>query len=648
MNLLLVYILKVVAIQTVLYVLYTLVFHKSGRHQINRVFILSSLVVSFFIPLLQLPTIQSATMVEELQPAEIWFAAVESEMTQVELIPVAKVQENNSVFQYIFGFFLLMIVFFILKLGVQYFQLHNMKKKSKLVKSTWYRLYETSFQGAFSFFHNVYLPKYLFKSQAFEQVLLHECSHVKMRHSIDRVFIECLLAIFWFNPILYWFRKRLIEVHEFQADESVVQSYHDPIQYQETLYSQLIQTPTVAFANHFKLSIIKNRIKMINKTKKYSGWIYSFSLPILMLLVFIFSDKEPISPLGEFTEHVKILVPELDITEDYTPSILPLKNTNNVKITSTYGPRLHPILKVERLHEGVDFSTPVGNPVLATADGVILANEETFQGWGKRILVDHDGLYQTSYAHLSESKVAVGDKVKRGQTIALSGSSGASVGPHLHYEVTDMEKGYVDPVLFISDYDFNLKTNADQPSEKLNKKGKFKVVIDPGHGGADKGTHTSGLDEKDVVWQVAQELLRQFEDSDEIKISLTRLGDQLVSLKDRTAMSKEADLFLSLHIERHQNPEENSLLPVYIDQGELSEASKRFADLLVDEFRASGQNIQAGYSTGYYVLKNAHCPPVLFNIGYASNINSDSYLNSEVGRKEIAQLIADAIKKAAL
>jgi murein DD-endopeptidase MepM/ murein hydrolase activator NlpD len=466
MNVLLIYIVKVMAIQAVLYMLYMLVFHKSGRHQINRVFILSSLLLSFFIPLLQFPTIKNASHVAELQQAEIWFAAVEREIAQVELIPLAKVQESNSIFQFVVWFFLFLVVFLFIKLGVHYYQLHRLKRKSKLISSTWYKLYETPFRGAFSFFRSVYLPKHIFDTQAFEQVLLHECSHVKMRHSIDRLFMECLLAILWFNPILYWFRKRLIEVHEFQADESVVQAYNDPISYQEILYSQLAQTSSLAFANHFKLSIIKNRIKMINKTKKRSGWVYSFSLPVLMLLVFIFSDKEHTNSLVELTENVKTLVPDLGTMEDYTPSILPLRATENVDLTSNFAKRIDPLTKERTMHHGIDLRSPQGNAVMATASGVVVEADYS-RKYGYKIEIDHNGLYTTAYAHLSVMKVKVGEKVKRGGEIALSGTTGMSAGPHLHYEVKEKGKGFVDPLLFISDYDFNLKANKNQPSEEL-------------------------------------------------------------------------------------------------------------------------------------------------------------------------------------
>lgn len=117
------------------------------------------------------------------------------------------------------------------------------------------------------------------------------------------------------------------------------------------------------------------------------------------------------------------------------PDTSPLKG--DVQITSSYGMRMHPIYKVKKLHKGVDFKAPIGTPVYATSDGVVikaLMNEEG-KGYGKHIIIQHDEQYKTLYAQLSKMDVEVGQKVKKGDKIGEVGSSGASTAPHLHYEV---------------------------------------------------------------------------------------------------------------------------------------------------------------------------------------------------------------------
>jgi murein DD-endopeptidase MepM/ murein hydrolase activator NlpD len=116
-------------------------------------------------------------------------------------------------------------------------------------------------------------------------------------------------------------------------------------------------------------------------------------------------------------------------------------------VTSAFGVRRDPILGVSALHPGIDFRDPVGSSVPATAAGVV-----TRAGWaggyGNMVEVDHGSGYATRYAHLSEIDVKVGDKVKLGQTLGRTGSTGRSTGPHLHYEVRHNGKA-VNPVVFL-------------------------------------------------------------------------------------------------------------------------------------------------------------------------------------------------------
>jgi murein DD-endopeptidase MepM/ murein hydrolase activator NlpD len=101
-------------------------------------------------------------------------------------------------------------------------------------------------------------------------------------------------------------------------------------------------------------------------------------------------------------------------------------------ITSLFGMRFHPILHIVRLHAGIDFGAPVGSQVRAAADGAVESAGEA-HGYGDRVVLKH-GSFETTYNHLSEIRVQVGQKVRQGEIIALSGNSGLSTGPHLHFE----------------------------------------------------------------------------------------------------------------------------------------------------------------------------------------------------------------------
>ncbi|MDG2527255.1 M23 family metallopeptidase [Caulobacter endophyticus] len=106
------------------------------------------------------------------------------------------------------------------------------------------------------------------------------------------------------------------------------------------------------------------------------------------------------------------------------------------RITSGFGPRLHPLLGYGRMHGGVDFSAAPGTPVLAAGDGTVVAAGWA-GGYGRRLVVRHAGGAETLYAHLSgmASGAAPGALVSQGQVIGWTGASGQVTGPHLHYEV---------------------------------------------------------------------------------------------------------------------------------------------------------------------------------------------------------------------
>lgn len=94
----------------------------------------------------------------------------------------------------------------------------------------------------------------------------------------------------------------------------------------------------------------------------------------------------------------------------------------------------HPILGRPAWHHGQDFSAPMGTPVYATGSGKIIYQGYD-KGYGNFIKIDHGYGYQTIYGHLSEFKSKLGQEIKRGDLIALSGNTGYSTGPHLHYEI---------------------------------------------------------------------------------------------------------------------------------------------------------------------------------------------------------------------
>ena len=133
-------------------------------------------------------------------------------------------------------------------------------------------------------------------------------------------------------------------------------------------------------------------------------------------------------------EEIVELTKNQEVRMENIPAIQPVLNKDLKRMASGYGWRVDPVYHIRRFHEGMDFSAPIGTEIFATGNStVIFAGWK--QGYGQTVDLDHGFGYSTRYAHCSKLLVRPGQKVNRGDVIALVGNTGKSVGPHLHYEV---------------------------------------------------------------------------------------------------------------------------------------------------------------------------------------------------------------------
>ncbi len=129
------------------------------------------------------------------------------------------------------------------------------------------------------------------------------------------------------------------------------------------------------------------------------------------------------------------------------PAIQPIAKNKLKRLASGYGMRRHPILKIGKMHWGLDFSAKTGTPIYATGDARV-KSAGRMGGYGNVVVLDHGYGYETLYAHMSRfGKYEAGDKVKRGDIIGYVGNTGLSSGPHLHYEVHKSGEK-IDPISF--------------------------------------------------------------------------------------------------------------------------------------------------------------------------------------------------------
>lgn len=133
-------------------------------------------------------------------------------------------------------------------------------------------------------------------------------------------------------------------------------------------------------------------------------------------------------------KHVTNLVINKEMMLSCIPSIQPVAVKDLLRIASPFGYRFHPILNIYRMHAGVDLSAHEGTPIYATGAGTVSVSGVE-SGYGNVVKINHGYGYMTVYGHCSKLLVKAGDKVKRGDLIALVGSTGLSTSPHCHYEV---------------------------------------------------------------------------------------------------------------------------------------------------------------------------------------------------------------------
>ena len=175
-------------------------------------------------------------------------------------------------------------------------------------------------------------------------------------------------------------------------------------------------------------------------------------------------------------DEIELLAKNKESLLSSIPTIQPISNSNLKRMASGFGWRTDPFTKKRKRHWGMDFSAERGSPIYATGDGKISRADNGAAGFGNHIRIDHGFGYVSIYAHLDlvQEKFSVrkGDKVKRGDIIGYVGSSGRSVAPHLHYEITKDGKK-LNPINFyygsLSPGEFEiLITQASQENQSLD------------------------------------------------------------------------------------------------------------------------------------------------------------------------------------
>lgn len=274
----LIYDLKVAALIAVFYFCYRLLMERETMHRLNRIVLLSSIVLSLVLPLCVI-TLHKTIEVEQVP-------VVDTAELVVADLEATSVEDSTNLLQpyIIFAVFIIGFVCRLIYIANSYRHLRRMIKDSEqhsLEDGVTLAVVDLPV-APFSWMHTIVLSRIDYEERN-PSILVHERGHILQRHSWDIVFVEALTALQWFNPVVWLLRRDLRTVHEYEADAAVLSSGSDVSQYIQLLMRKAMGTKACILANGINNSTIKKRINMmlLNKSSRYNSLKLLAMLPII-------------------------------------------------------------------------------------------------------------------------------------------------------------------------------------------------------------------------------------------------------------------------------------------------------------------------------------------------------------------------------
>lgn len=435
------YLLRVNIIIAVLFSLYWLLVRNKSNFKLNRIYLLSVLLFAFLFPLISFPV----EIEEFANTNQFNFINTVNDFTSFPntVAIETKIPETPVDMQLILSYAYLLITFLLLLRFI--IELIRIIKKiyayDKIKKERFTLIVNKNFKSPFSFFHYIFVEKF---PGVDSLIIEHEKVHARQLHTLDLFFTQISSALLWINPFIYLLKKELVAQHEYLADYAVLNNGTNHEKYLNQVLNQAQNNFNSALVSKFNYSLTIKRLKMMKninlKQKRHFKYFVLFITTGIIAGLFACSNSDNIYldkiKVTDMPVVEKITTDSIKVTkQNTTPSIWPI-DKNKVKGIIKFGKKIHPILKVEKLHTGIDLKAERGTEIFATADGVAKRVEYS-KGYGNIVEIEHDKTYSTLYAHLKGFNVKKGDQVKQGDVIGYVGSTGLSTAPHLHYEVRE-------------------------------------------------------------------------------------------------------------------------------------------------------------------------------------------------------------------
>lgn len=306
---LLIYFAKVNGLIILFYLMYVLFLRKETFFVSNRFYFIIGLLLSLVLPLI---TFTKTIWVEPAPVAEFY---QETTSVNSDLIAIP-IQENPIDWTIILlSSYVIISIAIILKIGVELASFFKRIQKQNKQKGSDYTLINSnSIENPFSFFSYIIINKNMFTEEEIEHILTHESVHVKQKHSIDVLIGKLFCALFWVNPIIWLYRKAMLQNLEFIADNETFQQIENKYEYQKTLLKVVTHQHDLSITNQFYQSLIKKRIVMLhtNQSHKKNVWKYATILPLLVSFMLLFQ----IETVAQVKENSKVATYAVEV--DYS------------------------------------------------------------------------------------------------------------------------------------------------------------------------------------------------------------------------------------------------------------------------------------------------------------------------------------------
>ncbi|RNC89423.1 MAG: M56 family metallopeptidase [Allomuricauda sp.] len=262
---------------------YLIFLRKETFYTSNRLYLIGGILISLFLPFFQLTkTVQTPDALLAYGDFTIVETAAQTELSQFDWMVALPVI-------YIVGF-----IYFYIRFAQHLWKIKALKLKSDVILEDDIRHVHAKKQlSPFSFFKNIFYCPEQFDAEELHAILVHEKAHARQHHSIDVLFIQVVCIVFWFNPLVWLYRRYIKQNLEFLADHVALQQVKDKKHYQYLMLRQTVGAEKFAITNPFYNSLIKKRIVMLNQnqSKKMNTLKFLLVIPALALFMMAFNTK---------------------------------------------------------------------------------------------------------------------------------------------------------------------------------------------------------------------------------------------------------------------------------------------------------------------------------------------------------------------